>query len=130
VKLAALVDEGREVGVEGDAEGLIQMASGLESGDVTTLELQRVVDTRPWGGSLLAVEIQPRAGPVRVDLLHGRLVISGDPAGLATLGANVRSLASEEWGAPSSRPHVHAEYFPGHPFFDPTAMPLTFTLGK
>lgn len=113
-----------QVEIVGNLPGLLTFAEALESGQQKRINLTEPIDIAHWDGWLTEVEVQPiEGGRVKVDRNASKLLFTGDPSGLAILAANVRGLTAGEVG-----PHIHEEYYSGHPFFDETTLPMVVTL--
>ena len=123
--LTAVYQTNVQVEVAGNQRGLSLLADALASNQRSVLELAQPAQVEPWDGSLSGIEILPASGKVLVSRVDRILKIGGDPGGLAVLGDSVRNLAAGELG-----PHIHEEYYAGHPFFDPDTMPLILALGE
>ncbi len=117
--LTAVYQTNVQVQVAGGQSGLSLLADALVSNQRHVLRLARPTQLEPWDGWLSGIEILPASGKVIVSLVDRTLKIEGDPNGLTVLGNNVRKLAAGVLG-----PHIHQEYYSGHPVFDPNTIPL------
>jgi hypothetical protein len=112
------------VEIVGNVPGLLLIAEALEADHPGTVDLTAPADIGQWDGWLMEVEVQPVEGRrVKVDRNASKVVFIGDPSGLAILAANMRGLTAGELG-----PHIHEEYYSGHPFFDETTLPMVVRL--
>ena len=112
-----------EADVAGDALGLVELAEALGSGQRRTVLLKEPEKVEPYDRPLTALEIEPNDGPVIQSLDGSILRFAGTPDGLASIAEGIRGLASGTLG-----PHIHQEYYSGHPFYDPTTLPLTISV--
>lgn len=71
-------------------------------------------------------------GLMDVSIIEKTLAITGSKEALLLLAQNVRGLAETPYPQDPGaiRPHSHIEYYPGHFFLKPDAIPLIFTLRR
>jgi hypothetical protein len=109
--------------IEGNPAALELFARTLASGRRQTLRLDAPGQVEPYDMSLARIEIRPDDDLVEVSVRDKVLHIAGKSADLATVAAEIRDLALGKLGS-----HLHLEYHSGHPFFDPSTVPLVVSV--
>jgi hypothetical protein len=94
------------------------------------LEVPPGASPAPYDLFLTAVRVERGEGATQVGLEERTLLISGARETLGLLAENIEWLAGQPGGGAdtSVAPHLHVEYYPGHPFLSSDAEPLVVTL--
>jgi ribosomal protein S18 acetylase RimI-like enzyme len=117
---------GSEISIEGVSSALLQFASmlNLRLGHLDCIPLVPDGPASPYDGYLQIIYVQRTYRLVKIDRAGDILNISGSGANLQILSENVSFVATQVANDLASGTHLHVEYYPDHPFLDPTAIPL------
>ncbi len=121
------------VEIEGAVNELLDFAELVENCSVQQpVSLRLAAAESMQGSSLEAVSIQFGMGLMSVSVSEKALLIVGSKEACALLAQNIRQVAETEYPLyPGEiQPHSHIEYYPGHFFLKPDAVPLILSLRK
>ncbi len=123
--------DAKTIDIEGTARELLNFAERMQQCSfVQPVSMVQSDRDGAEGAYLPALIVRLDVGLVDVSIADNTLVIAGSTEALSTLALHVRSLAetAEPQSSGRLRPHSHIEYYPGHFFLKPNAIPLIFTL--
>jgi len=115
----------QDVDLRGDRRSLMWLAAQLRKEQSFSFPLVRSQDVpvEPYETLLESVEVLAGEGLLEISVRDNALRFTGDPMHFSSVAVSVESLAKSAHPGPI-RDHVHEEYYDGHPFLAPTAVPL------
>ena len=120
--------EREQAELRGSREALEGLAEALGTGSAVriTLAAAQGIEPAPFEGFLKHLDIHPSDGSIKIAREGEALTIDGAPEWLQIFGENITLL----WRLhpPSPGEHLHIEYYDGHHFLHPDALPLVVAL--
>lgn len=121
----------KSVELAGNASALLELAARLGADEPTktyVLTVPLIGSPAPYDGFLEAIRIIQRDGPVEISREGKDLVITGSPDNLSALSLDISSIPDQTYSGVA--PHIHVEYYPGHPYLASSALPMVIALAS